>query len=251
MTRAVLALLAVLLAGPVLAEPEAACQVPESMVQADFAMPHVAEAITAKTLEIAVLGSASSALAGPAGAGKAYPGPLEAALKTALPGVTVTVSTFAKPKQSAAEMQAGIPEILTTKKPALVIWQSGTADAIRGIDPEDYRTALEEGTEALQKGGADVVLMNMQFSPRTESMIAVNAYADAMRFVALQHSVNLFDRFAVMKHWNEAGIFDLTAATKKMDMAERVHECFGKLLARLILDGVALTREERKANDRP
>ncbi|MDC7786233.1 SGNH/GDSL hydrolase family protein [Rhodoplanes sp. TEM] len=250
MTRAVLALVGLLLfAATARAEPDAACQVPEGLVQADFPMPRVAEAIAAKTLEIAVIGSASSALAGPGGAGKAYPGRLEAELGAELPGVTVRVSTFAKPRQSAAEMQAVIPEILATKKPALVVWQSGTADAIRGVDPEDFRFALEEGVEALHKGGADVVLMNMQFSPRTESMIALNAYADAMRFVALQQSVNLFDRFSVMKHWNEAGVFDLTVATKKMDMAERVHACFAKLLARLIVDSVALTRQEQKAND--
>ncbi|RAI45187.1 SGNH/GDSL hydrolase family protein [Rhodoplanes roseus] len=249
MTRAVIALLGLLLAGPALAEPELACQVPEGLVQADFAMPRVADAIAAKSLEIAVMGSASSALTGTGGASKSYPGRFEAALAADLPGVTVRVSTYAKPRHSAAEMQGEIPAILSAQKPALVIWQTGTADAIRGIDPEDFRFALDEGVEALRKGGADTILMNMQFSPRTESMIALSAYADAMRFVALQQSVNLFDRFAVMKHWNEAGVFDLNAATKKMDMAERVHECFGRLLARLVLDGAALTRQERKAND--
>jgi hypothetical protein len=249
MTRVVLTLLGLLLAGPALAGPELLCQVPEGLAHADFAMPRVAAAIAAKHLDVAVIGSASSALVSPGGAGKSYPSRLEAALSANLPGVAVRVSTYAKPRQSAAEMQSEIAGILATQKPALVIWQTGTADAIRGVDPESFRTALEEGVAALQAGGADIVLMNMQFSPRTESMIALASYADAMRFVALQHSVNLFDRFAVMKHWNETGVFDLTAATKKLDMAERVHDCFGRLLARLVVEGAALTRPGEKAND--
>jgi hypothetical protein len=249
MTRVVLALLALLLATPALAEPEIACHVPEDLAQADFPMPRVAEAIAAKRLEVAVLGSASSALAGPAGAGKSYPGRLEAALAAELPGIAIRVSTYAKPRQSAAEMQQEIPGILASQKPALVIWQTGTADAIRGIDPDEFRAALDDGIDALRRGGADIILMNMQFSPRTESMIALSSYADTMRFVALQQSVNLFDRFAVMKHWNETGEFDLNAATKKMDMAEKVHDCFGRLLAHMVRNAIALTRQGHKAND--
>ncbi|NVO14535.1 MAG: SGNH/GDSL hydrolase family protein [Rhodoplanes sp.] len=249
MTRVVLTLLGLILAGPALAGTEMLCQVPEGLVQADFAMPRVAAALAAKRLEVAVIGSASSALVSPGGAGKSYPSRLETALVADLPGVAVRVSTYAKPRQSAAEMQREIAGILATQKPALVVWQTGTADAIRGVDPDEFRTALEEGVDALQAGGADIILMNMQFSPRTESMIALSSYADVMRFVAMQHSVNLFDRFAVMKHWNEAGVFDLNAATKKLDMAEQVHDCFGRLLSRLVVEGAALTRQGEKAND--
>lgn len=249
MTRVVLTLLGLLLAGPALAGPELVCHVPEGLAQPDFAMPRVAAAILAKQLDVAVIGSASSALVSPGGTGKSYPSRLETALTADLPGVAIRVSTYAKPRQSAAEMQAEIPDILAAQKPALVVWQTGTADAIRGIDPEDFRTALEDGVDATHKGGADIVLMNMQFSPRTESMIALSSYVDVMRFVALQHSVNLFDRFSMMKHWNETGVFDLNAATKKLDMAERVHDCFGRLLARLVVEGAALTRPGEKAND--
>ena len=67
--------------------------------------------------------------------------------------------------------------------------------------------------------------MNMQYSPRTESMVAVGAYADSMRWVAQQHDVPLFDRLAIMRHWYESGQFDLYAATKDMSMAKQVHEC--------------------------
>jgi hypothetical protein len=73
-------------------------------------------------------------------------------------------------------------------------------------------------------------------------MIALGSYLDAMRFVALQREVPMFDRFAVMKNWNEMGVFDLYTATKKIDVAEHVHDCIGRLLARLIVDGAALVQ---------
>ncbi len=84
---------------------------------------------------------------------------------------------------------------------------------------------------------ADGVFMNMQYSPRTNSMVAMGAYIEAMRFIALQREILLFDRLAVMNSWNEMNVFDLSSATKKNDVAERVHDCIGRLLSRLIVDG--------------
>jgi hypothetical protein len=69
-------------------------------------------------------------------------------------------------------------------------------------------------------------------------MISITAYADNMRWVALQHDVPLFDRLALMKHWSELGTFDLYDASKNTDTAERVHDCIGRLLAGLIAAAV-------------
>jgi hypothetical protein len=127
---------------------------------------------------------------------------------------------------------------IAQQRPALIIWQTGTVDAIKGVDPEEFRATLEQGVEMLQADRVDVVFMNMQYSPRTDAMISINAYADNMRWVALQHDVPLFDRFALMKHWAELGTFDLYDASKNTDTAERVHDCIGRLLAGLIAGAI-------------
>lgn len=248
MRSSIVALVGVLIGGAAWGAAEPACDLADQFVHADFALPRVAAAVAAKHLDIVVIGSASSAIAGPAGAGKAYPARFEAALTERFPGVAIRVITYAKPRQSAAEMETELERLLTADMPALVVWQTGTADAIRGIDPDEFRGAINDGVEALQRGGADVVLMNMQYSPRTEQMIALGAYAEAMRFVALQREANLFDRWAVMKHWSELGTFDLYAATKKIDLAERVHDCIGRLLAGIVVEGANLTGTENKEN---
>ena len=117
-----------------------------------------------------------------------------------------------------------------------MVWQTGTYDAVRGTDPEEFRASVSDGVEKLQAGGADVVLVNMQYSPRTESIVAVGAYADGMRWVSREREVPVFDRLAIMRHWYDAGQFDLYKATKDLKMAKSVHDCLGRVAAALVAD---------------
>src|SRR5436305_14923138 len=100
---AVIGLIASTLCGA--AEEDAACSVVDHLVTADFQLSQVAQAIAGKRLTVAVIGSASSTLIDPAGAKKAYPAQLEAALAEKLPGVTVKVTTYVRPREGAAEME--------------------------------------------------------------------------------------------------------------------------------------------------
>jgi hypothetical protein len=228
------------LARPALAEKAsvhpAECRVPGYHVERIFPLPQVARAIADKRLGVLVVGAGSSQLPGPAGVKNAYPARLQIALSKMLPGVAVTVATDVKVKRSAAEMVNAMPSALAAAKPALVIWQTGTVDAMRSLDPDQFSQALDSGINISRSAGADVVFVNPQYSPRTESMIALGIYAENMRWVALQQQVPLFDRFGTMRLWSDVGTFDLYSATKKLDMAERVHDCIGLLLADLVIE---------------
>jgi hypothetical protein len=173
---------------------------------------------------------------------------MQAALEKRLPGVAIEIKAVVKPRQSAAEMAEALEKLTSDSKPVLVIWQSGTVDAMRGIDPHDFRLALDDGVDTLRRAGSDIVLMNMQYSPRTESVIALGSYADNMRLVSRERDVPLFDRLAIMRHWNDVGTFDLAAATKDNKMAARVHDCIGRALASLIIDAAHLGAMETKAS---
>jgi lysophospholipase L1-like esterase len=230
------------------AQPHDPCTVPGYLLFGDSALDRTSAAAQKnKTLKIAVVGTASSLVPGPDGANTAYPAKLEAALTRRLPGVKTTVVAYAKPRQTTAEMAKILEKLLREEQPNLVIWQTGTVDALRGIDLEEFRVALASGVEKLQAGGADVVLMNMQYSPRTESMIALGGYADNMRWVAREREVPLFDRLAIMRHWNDTGAIDLYAATRDVGLAKRVHDCIGRALASMIIDGAQLESLENKA----
>ena len=236
-----LTLLAGLLAAaPARAEDApASCEVPAHLLTSESALPKVAEAVkSGHPLDILVVGSRSSTIN--TTDGSAYPGRLQAMLREKLPSVTVNVSVELQVKKTAEEVAAGLAKLVEEKKPTLVIWQTGTVDAMRSIDPDDFRGAVDEGVAALQKAGADVVLVNLQYSPRTETMISAPPYLDNMRVVAQQHDVPLFDRFAIMRHWNDSGDFDLFSTTHGADLAKRVHACLGRALSTFVIDAARL-----------
>jgi lysophospholipase L1-like esterase len=239
---AAIALAAAFPAGAARAAPQLEqCDVPDSMIQSDTDLARVLSEVKNKhRLEISVIGSGSSSLAGPDGVRTAYPARLEDALKQRLPGTDVKVIPHVQSRETTAVMASGLAKILSDDRPALVIWQAGTADALSGVEPEDFRASLDDGVGKIQDAGADVILMNMQYSPRTESMLDVSAFADVMRLVAQARGALLFDRLAIMHYWNDAGTFDLYTATKKYDMARRVHDCIGRALASQIISAAHL-----------
>lgn len=218
------------------------CAVPDSLIASDHDLTHVMQQVKERhRLDISVVGTGSSTLPGPDGAQFAYPARLEEALKQRLPGTAVKVTAHVQARQTTAQMAAGMPKILSEDKPSLVIWQAGTYDAMSGVEPDAFSTSLVAGVTAINAAGADANLLDMQYSPRTASMLNVTAYADVMRWVAQEHGALLFDRLAIMRYWNEEGTFDLYAATKNYDMARRVHNCIGKALAFQIIAAAHLT----------
>ena len=211
------------------------CDVPASLLETASSLPKVMAAVKAgKPLDVLVIGSRSSTIG--ADGGSAYPARMQAALKDKLSQLTVNVSVEIQAKRTADEVASSLVKLMETKKPTLVIWQTGTVDAMKSIDTDQFSAALDHGIAIARSVGADVVLINAQYSPRTESMIALGIYAENMRWVALQQEVPLFDRFSIMKLWADLGTFDLYSATKKLDIAERVHDCIGRLLADLVIE---------------
>jgi hypothetical protein len=217
----------------------ASCEVPAYLLTSDSPLPKVTDAVkSGHPLDILVVGSRSSTIN--TTDGSAYPGRLQAILRDKLPTVTVNVSVEIQVKKTAEEVASGLAKLVEGKKPTLVIWQTGTVDAMRSIDPDDFRVAVDDGVAAMQNAGADVVLMNLQYSPRTETMISAPPYLDNMRVVAQQHDVPLFDRFAIMRQWNDSGDFDLFSASHGLELAKRVHDCLGRALSTFVIDAAHL-----------
>jgi hypothetical protein len=224
--------------------PPPACDVPASLLNSDSTLAKVAAAVkSGKPLNVLVVGSRSSTIASQEGS--AYPARLLAMLKEKLGPVPVHLSVEIQSGKTAEEVAATLVKLVEAKNPTLVIWQTGTYDAIRGIDPDDFRSAVDEGVTELQKAGVDVVLVNLQYSPRTETMTSVPPYLDNMRVVAQQHDIPLFDRFAIMRHWNDSGDFDLFSATHGVELAKRVHGCLGRALSKFVIDAAHLEQAQQ------
>ncbi len=235
---------AVLAIGPARAQDAFAnCEVPAYLLSSESSLPKVSDAVKGgQRLDILVIGSRSSTVE--TSAVSAYPARLEAILRDKLPTISVNVTVELQMKKTAEETAAGFENRVEQRKPALVIWQTGTVDAVRSVDIDDFHAAVEAGVAALQKAGTDVILMNLQYSPRTETMISAVPYLDNMRAVAQQYDVPLFDRFAVMRHWNEQGDFDLFSTSHGLDLAKRVHDCLGRALSTFVIDAAHINPGE-------
>ena len=236
--RAALLLALMMPAGAAKAEMPAECLVARPLLEDHYHLPRAAAAIAARHLNVLVLGAGSSSLPGAAGVDMAYPARLKAALQTAFPGVAVTLATDVTARRTAIEMAEALAGDVKRAKPDVIVWQTGTVDAMQGADPDLFNQALDRGIATAKGRGADVILINAQYSPRTESLIALSTYAEIMRWVAVQHETPLLDRFAIMKLWSDLGTFDLYSATKALDTAGQVHNCIGQLLSVMIVEAV-------------
>ncbi|MHB0771183.1 SGNH/GDSL hydrolase family protein [Bradyrhizobium sp. 5.13L] len=216
------------------------CELPAYLLTTESPLPRVADTIkTGKPLDILVIGSRSTTI--PSSESSSYPARMEAILKEKLsPSEVVHVSVEIQSKKTAEETASTFVKLMEAKTPTLVIWQTGTVDAIRATDPDEFRSAVTDGVAAVQNAGADVILMNLQYSPRTETMISAQPFLDNMRVVAQEHDIPLFDRFAIMRQWNDQGQFDLFSPSRGPELAKQVHDCLGRALAQFVIDAARL-----------
>lgn len=220
-------------------DPQQSCDVPAYLLTTESRLPKTDAARSAGKLDVLVIGSRSATLAPPE---QAFPARLENLLKERFKGVQVRVTVNLQPKKTAEETAVEFAKPMAGQRPDLVIWQTGTVDALRSVDPDEFRVAVDDGVAALQAAGSDVILMNLQYSPRTDTMISAAPYIDNMRVVAQQHDAPLFDRFAIMRNWSEAGDFDLATPSPGIDMARRVHDCLARALATFVVDAARINR---------
>ena len=105
------------------AAPSGACTVPDYLLSSDLRLRRVSAAVDKrKALRIAVVGTGSSALAGPEGPSTAYPARLEAALVARFPGVDVKVITLVRSRLTARDLARNMGRVIDDEKPDLVIW---------------------------------------------------------------------------------------------------------------------------------
>ena len=122
------------------------------------------------------------------------------------------------------------------EKPNLVIWQTGTVDAVRSLNVDNFSATITAGIGTLLEGGSDVILINPQYAARIELLINYDPYLAAMDLANSQTDATLFDRFRIMRHWVAKGSIDLSTGSRELRRrkAEEAQACIGMLLADII-----------------
>lgn len=195
---------------------------------------------TLNGIHIIALGSSSTAGSGASSQLASYPARLDAELDRRFARKNFVVTNYGTGGQLASDMLARIKEDVLDQAPALVIWQTGVNDAVQDVGVELFQETLERGVQDLKEAGIDVVLVDMQYYPRSERVAVYGDYLKAMRTVAREESVPLFGRFAVMKHLVKSGLFtsDQLLAPDNFHLNDLSYGCLADLLAEAIEEQV-------------
>jgi lysophospholipase L1-like esterase len=218
------------------------CRSPKGGAKKMGSLPHVAAKLVAgKPVVIVAFGSSSTWGAGATSPEFNYPNRLAAQLRRQYPGADITVVNRGKGGEDAPEMMKRLQTEVIDMNPDLVIWQVGTNAVLRNLDPAETAKLVDEGIARIQAAGADLVLVDPQYSP------AVNAKAEnASRMVQLLgkvaelRHVGFFPRFEVMRDWHEKQSmpFDSFVVADGLHMNDWGYACFAQLLGDDIIKSV-------------
>jgi hypothetical protein len=166
-----------------------------------------------------------------------FPWQMAHALEAAVHGLRVNVRVIGRHGLRAPEMLDRLRAELPMKPYRLVLWQTGTVDAVQQESPEDFYQALADGAALVAASGADLVLVDPQYSRFLDANANLAPYEAALQAVATLPDVALFHRTALMRGWADDGAIDLERAPRaaRPALALRLHACLGRALARALL----------------
>ncbi len=226
---------------PLPADMPAQCNVPRAVYFDDTTLPKAAKKLAQGKLTIVALGSSTTLGVGASSSEAAWPARLEAELRRRLPQADIAVSNRGKLRDPAAAMVKRLAADALAAKPDLVIWETGTAEAVRSMSAESFAASLEEGAERILGSGAELVLMTPQFSRETARLIAYQPYIEAMGNLSVRADVLIFPRYDVMRHLVETNQLHLEGLSpaQAAATADRVYDCIARQVARVLLRAMA------------
>ena len=264
--RIVLAFALALWAAPAGAAPDRdLCAAPDETPATLSALPHVGEVLKAgDTLRVLAIGSAT--MFGPEAAlapgtltsqslaprappqandsvpftqeasEQAFPRQMAKALQEMVPGLKVQVVVRGGRGMTAGDMLTLMRTEIAAYKPQLILWQTGTVEAVRNTPPGEFGQILLDGAEAADQAGANLVLIDPQYSRFLQANSNLDPYTQALQQAATLPGTLLFHRFDLMRGWANAGQIDLERTPKadRRKAVETLHVCLGASLARVV-----------------
>src|SRR5215468_6512958 len=222
------------------------CVAPADLTRLDLPLTRTARSLAAhRFVMIVALGSSSTAGAGASSAEATYPSRLMAELARRFPTTSVIVLNRGVSGERAIDMLARFDDSVAAERPDLVLWQLGTNAVLRGYEHSKSDALIHEGIERIKAIGSDVVLIDPQFAPKVIAQPEIADMIELISSAAKQKNVDVFHRFALMRHWHDVdGIpFEAFLSPDGLHMNDWSYLCFAKALADAITDAVTPDRQ--------
>ena len=218
------------------------CLPPKGGAKKMGSLPRVAGKLAAgEPVVIIAFGSSSTAGFGATSPEFNYPNRLAAQLHRQYPTADITVINRGQGGEDAPEMMKRLQTSVIDMHPDLVIWQVGTNAVLRNLDPAETIKLVEDGVARIQATGADLVLIDPQYSPRVnERAESAGKMINLLGKVAELRKVGIFPRFEVMRDWHEKQSIpiDTFVIADGLHMNDWGYACFAQLLGDDIIRSV-------------
>lgn len=228
-----------------------ACAAPDDVTRLMNPLARTGRRIAAgEPVKIVAIGSSSTAGAGASAPDKSYPARLAVELEARFPAQPISVVNRGVNGEEASDMIKRLDDGVLSERPDLILWQVGANAVLRDTAIPKVRTDILEGLRRMKASGADVILIDPQFAPKVLAKKDADAMVDLLATTAKTQHVDLFRRFAVMRHWRQVARipFEAFISPDELHMNDWSYGCLAKLLAGAIAE--AATRSTMTAHAR-
>jgi lysophospholipase L1-like esterase len=157
-------------------------------------------------LRIIAFGSSSTEGVGASSPAATYPSRLLKDLSALLPeSQRVMVLNRGIGGEDADDMAKRLPAVIA-EGPDLIIWQTGSNDALRGVPVSRFIDETVSGVRAIRAAHIDVMLMEPQLCKALEGKEASPLYRDVVRLVGEDMQVPVIRRYDLMRTWLATGV---------------------------------------------
>lgn len=213
----------------------AACPIPDDLSPDFHPLTRTrARLRSGANVTIVAIGSSSTAGYGASSSTMTYPAQLARMLAARYPAQTIDVINAGIGGQSAADMVNRFDRDVFARSPDLVIWQTGTIDAMSAVTLADFLATLRAGTDRVRAHGVDLLFLDSQYAPAAVGdTVRYVQFQDAMAAFAHDAGAPLARRYALMHRYVDVGLYPLRDLlwTDSFHPSDLTYRCVAEYIA--------------------
>ena len=209
------------------------CQVAGVSVGGSAALPGLAKALQEKR-PIRVLSIGASAYAGWEPKHGGYHRIIEALLEKTFKGLDVQIIDRGFSGELAKAVADRLDVEVALTNPDVVLWQTGTSDAMARIPVDEFKETLTDMVRWLKAHDVDVVLIGLQYARSMASDAHYQALRSVVKQVAEAEKVLRVGRYEAMEVIDRARAAKGQPGPDDLVIAETGYACMAEFIARAI-----------------
>jgi acyl-CoA thioesterase I len=215
------------------------CSATNEYAHLDRPLLHTARRLVGgEPLTIVAIGSSSTAGAGASSPDESFPSRLAVELKKRFPTADITVLNRGVNGEETTDMMARFDKDVFASHPQLVLWQVGTNSVLRDRPLQQHAEQMQHGIDELKASGADVVLIDLQYSPKVIAASETPDMVDQIAAASKEKNVDLFHRFGQMRDWHDVQHlpFEAFVSPDGLHMNDWGYACWAKIMSGAIAE---------------